>query len=81
MKVFTLQCLFIFQFLLDPCFGIKKFVLNIGMGFKSPDCVEKAVVLINGQFPGPEIRVTASSMIEVKVCFIRFYDFFTVVGW
>ncbi len=74
MKVNTLQGLFILQILVAHCFGVKKYVLEVGMGFKSPDCVEKAVILINGQFPGPAIRATPSMLIEIKVCSFTYYD-------
>eukprot|EP00794_Sanderia_malayensis_P006294 gene6294-7016_t len=33
----------------------------------SPDCVSKPIIMINGQFPGPTIRVVENSTIEVKV--------------
>ncbi len=63
----SLLYLFIAQCLVGCCIGIKSYVLEVGMGFRSPDCVEKAVILINGKFPGPTLRATASTMIEVKV--------------
>ena len=45
----------------------KKYVFDVSMQYKSPDCVERPVTLINGRFPGPTINVTAGELLEVEV--------------
>ena len=47
----------------------KKYTFEVSMQYKSPDCVERPITLINGKFPGPAINVTAGELIEVEVRF------------
>ena len=48
-------------------FAHKKYVFDVSMQYKSPDCVERPTTLINGRFPGPTINVTAGELLEVEV--------------
>lgn len=41
---------------------------DIARGFKSPDGVNRSVLLINGQFPGPTIEANWGDTITVNVC-------------
>ncbi|KAJ6853830.1 L-ascorbate oxidase-like [Iris pallida] len=43
------------------------FKWEVGYVFWSPDCVESAVIGINGQFPGPTIRAKAGDTIVVEL--------------
>ena len=47
----------------------KKYTFEVSMQYKSPDCVERPITLINGKFPGPTINITAGELIEVEVRF------------
>ena len=47
--------------------SVKKYVFEIAMQYRSPDCVERPITLINGQFPGPTIRVKVGDSLEVEV--------------
>lgn len=41
---------------------------DIARGFKSPDGVNRSVLLVNGQFPGPTIEANWGDTITVNVC-------------
>ena len=40
---------------------------NVRYEYKSPDCYEKLVITINGQFPGPTIKANVGDTIHVKL--------------
>ena len=61
---FVLQILFVLPNLF--C-AHKKYVFDVSLQFKSPDCVERLVALINGQFPGPMLNVSSGELFEVEV--------------
>ncbi|KAJ3190602.1 hypothetical protein HK101_008566 [Irineochytrium annulatum] len=42
-------------------------VLNFTQVYAGPDCFEKPVIVVNGQFPGPAIRVNEGDIIELTV--------------
>lgn len=69
MQALHLLAIFAFQHLAH---GYKKYVFEVSLQYKSPDCVEKPVTLINGQFPGPLINVSAGELLEVEVRYLFF---------
>lgn len=40
---------------------------TVDYAFKSPDCVEKLIIAINGQYPGPAIRAVVGDTVVVNV--------------
>ena len=62
--------LFLLSLLSCLAFADKKYTFEVSMQYKSPDCVERPVTLINGQFPGPTIYVSPGEFIEVEVRFL-----------
>ena len=45
----------------------KKYTFEVSMQYRSPDCVERPITLVNGLFPGPTINVTSGETLEVEV--------------
>ena len=45
----------------------KDYEFNVAWSYRSPDCVERPVVTINDDFPGPTIRVKVGEEVRVKV--------------
>ncbi|KAL3718490.1 hypothetical protein ACJRO7_003598 [Eucalyptus globulus] len=45
----------------------RHFKWEVGYVFRSPDCVERPVMGINGQFPGPTIRAKAGDTLHVEL--------------
>ncbi|XP_074586289.1 L-ascorbate oxidase-like [Curcuma longa] len=46
---------------------IRRFKWEVGYIYASPDCEEKLVMAINGQFPGPTIRAKAGDTIHLQL--------------
>ena len=46
---------------------VRSYDFTIQRGYKSPDGVNKSVILINGQFPGPMIEANWGDTIQVTV--------------
>ena len=65
--VFRIYCCLILILLSRIVVSVKKYVFEITMQYKSPDCVERPITLINGKFPGPTIRVKVGDSLEVEV--------------
>ncbi|CAM6096536.1 unnamed protein product [Calypogeia fissa] len=40
---------------------------TVDYSWQAPDCVEKLVIAVNGQYPGPQIRATAGDCVIVNV--------------
>ncbi|KAL2603158.1 hypothetical protein R1flu_003829 [Riccia fluitans] len=47
--------------------AVKQYDWTIDYAFWSPDCVEKLIIAINGQYPGPTIDATVGDTIVVKI--------------
>ena len=45
----------------------KDYQFNVAWSYRSPDCVERPIVTINDDFPGPTIRVKVGEEVRVKV--------------
>ena len=45
----------------------KDYEFNVAWSYRSPDCVERPIVTINDDFPGPTIRVKVGEEVRVKV--------------
>ena len=45
----------------------KDYEFDVKWSYRSPDCVERPTLTINGEFPGPTIRVKAGENVRVKV--------------
>ena len=45
----------------------KEYEFNVAWQYRTPDCVERPTMVINGEFPGPTIRVRAGEQVKVKV--------------
>jgi len=58
-------------FVVLPLFGsvsaLYRTTFVITEEFKKPDCVDRAVVAVNGQVPGPVVRVKPSELLEITV--------------
>ncbi|KAF7815491.1 L-ascorbate oxidase-like [Senna tora] len=46
---------------------VRHYKFDVGYFFKSVDCVDKLVLGINGQFPGPTIRAEAGDTLDIAV--------------
>ncbi|MCO5602694.1 hypothetical protein L7F22_056830 [Adiantum nelumboides] len=46
---------------------VKHYKWKVDYRFWSPDCVEKLIISINGQYPGPTIRVREGDTIKVEL--------------
>ena len=45
----------------------KDYEFDVAWSYRSPDCVERPIVTINDDFPGPTIRVKVGEEVRVKV--------------
>ncbi|KAJ3401257.1 hypothetical protein HDV05_000603, partial [Chytridiales sp. JEL 0842] len=53
---------------LDPtALNVRYYELNITEGIRRPDCVEQKLILANGQFPGPTIRIRPPSIFKLRI--------------
>ena len=68
-KVISLriQTLFLLAAISGKASSQNTFHFDVAWKIRSPDCVNRAVTVINDQFPGPTIRVKAGDEIIVKV--------------
>ncbi|KAJ7520874.1 hypothetical protein O6H91_19G027100 [Diphasiastrum complanatum] len=46
---------------------IRRYKWKVDYSYFSPDCVEKVIIAINGQYPGPRIRAQAGDTIVVEL--------------
>lgn len=63
-------CLLFLSLVLVPSFAearIRHYRWNARYEYKSPDCYEKLVITINGQFPGPTIKAQVGDTIHVQL--------------
>ena len=48
-------------------YGLKEYDWRITRGYLAPDCVEKLMLTVNGEFPGPEIRLLPNEEVIIRV--------------
>ncbi|KAF3441452.1 hypothetical protein FNV43_RR15366 [Rhamnella rubrinervis] len=60
---------FIFLLTIKPLFGFQErhYKLEVEYMFWAPDCIERPVVAINGQFPAPTIRARTGDTMVIEV--------------
>ncbi|KAF7815488.1 L-ascorbate oxidase-like [Senna tora] len=59
---------------------VREYDFHVGYFYKSVDCVQGAIIGINGQFPGPTIRAEVGDTIDVAVT-NKLYTEGTVIHW
>jgi L-ascorbate oxidase len=42
-------------------------LLQVSYAFWAPDCVERSIIAVNGQYPGPAIEVMRGDRVVVRV--------------
>eukprot|EP01084_Bolivina_argentea_P142229 249859_1 len=67
-KLFILSTIYCLTFATNAATEtLKEYNWIVTREYKTPDCVEKLVLTINGEFPGPEIRVYPNEEILIHV--------------
>ncbi|KAF7815505.1 L-ascorbate oxidase-like [Senna tora] len=68
--IITLWCVWVFLILSHSSLGdakVRHYKFDVEYFFKSVDCVERLVMGINGQFPGPTIRAEVGDTLDIAV--------------